>query len=90
LLRRIIVAIGTDRTFRDVCYLAAFGAKRTSVSDCVTIATYEYTPNNLLNVVRVQARRVATLCINFTGNRSSAALVQRSAFQTRRENDADF
>jgi len=37
--------IGTFETSTDVRYLAAFGgAKRTSASDCRTIAIYEYTP----------------------------------------------
>jgi hypothetical protein len=40
------------------CYLAAFGAKRTSASGCLTIAIYEYTHQSSANeACRILAER---------------------------------
>jgi hypothetical protein len=35
---------GTKRTYRNVRYCPLSGVKRTSASDCLPIAIYEYTP----------------------------------------------
>jgi hypothetical protein len=42
--RQPTVRAGTFEKTTDVRYTAAFGAMRTSASDCQTIAIYEYTP----------------------------------------------
>src|SRR4029077_10467940 len=39
-----MAASGSKRTYRDVCYWLLSGAKRTSASDCLSIAIFEYTP----------------------------------------------